>query len=269
MKVMEERFRETIGSVLKELGDDAFSCWFHCGGGEGSKRIPQISDAAYSFRTGYRDMFFSVMRDPIPSIVQDAEEKVALEIGYGGGRLIQAASRIFKRVIGVDVHDCREHVERVLDGLGVDNVELHQTDGRTLPLEDDSIDFVYSFIVFVHLSSPEVLQQYFREISRTLKPGGVASLYYGRPYSYRTASTKNRLVKRLYALAEPVAETLLLDLMKDGYRRFPNAAANSVSLAVTRRRMRQLSRSVGLRVLAQKSHRNWTQGFIVLRKPEA
>ncbi len=265
MKTMEDRFRTTISKVLNELGPDAFACWFYYGAGE-KNPVPGIQDAEYAFRSGFKEFFYSVTRDPIPQFLKNPEEKVALEIGYGGGRLVHAAAYMFKKVIGVDIHPCQAFVKEMLLTRGVANVELYETDGKSLPVSDHSVDFIWSFIVFVHLSSPEVLERYIDEAFRVLKPGGIASFYYGRPYSYRTKTSRNAFRKICYSLVEPFAELILLDLLQNGYRCFPEAQANGVSLMVSRRKMRYLARKKGFKILSQQSNKNWTQGFMVLQK---
>ena len=98
MNTMEERFRETLDRVMNELGPDAFSCWFYCGAGEKNIK-PRIQDIDLAFKSGFRDFYLSVLRHPVPMFLRDMENSVALEIGYGGGRLVNAASHLFKKVI--------------------------------------------------------------------------------------------------------------------------------------------------------------------------
>jgi ubiquinone/menaquinone biosynthesis C-methylase UbiE len=265
MKSMEERFKETLDRVMTELGPDAFTCWFYCGAGEKNIK-PRIQDIDQAFRSGFKDFYFSVLRYPVSTLLRNPENSVALEIGYGGGRLVHAASHLFEKVIGVDIHQYSDFVLSLLKSRHVENVYLYQSDGKTLPVDDQSVDFIYSFIVFVHLSSPMVLERYLSEISRILKPGGIASLYYGRPYSYRTRTSKNDLVKIAYSMIEPLAEFFILDLFGNGYRTFPNAEANGVSLMVSRRKMRKISKELGFEIVSQQNNRNWSQGLIVLRK---
>ncbi|MCZ6692276.1 MAG: class I SAM-dependent methyltransferase [Bacteroidetes bacterium] len=266
-KSMEERFRSSIQKALKELGPDGFACWFDCGAGE-TNPIPKIQDAEYAFRSGFKDFFFSITRYPVPRYLKNPEEKVGLEIGSGGGRLVYAASYIMKKVIGIDIHPCQAMVKEMINARGVENVELYETDGKTLPVSDQSVDFIWSFIVFVHLSSFEVLESYIEEAFRVLKPGGIASFYYGKPYSNRIRTSRNIIKKTFYFLVEPIAELILLDVPKSGYRSFPDAPANSVCLMVTRRKMRSLVRKKGFKILGQQSNWNWTQAHIVLQKPD-
>jgi SAM-dependent methyltransferase len=82
-------------------------------------------------------------------------EKVALEIGCGGGRLLAAASQYFRRVIGLDIHTRLDWVRQHLAGRGIQNCDVIRGDGATIPVPDHSVDFVYSFIVLHHLQSFE------------------------------------------------------------------------------------------------------------------
>ncbi|HEX5431280.1 MAG TPA: class I SAM-dependent methyltransferase [Bryobacteraceae bacterium] len=100
----------------------------------------------------------------------------ALEIGCGPGRLMRPMSRHFVEIHGVDVSD--EMIALAQEKLrDIPNAHPHATDGATLaPFADESFDFIYSFAVFQHIPSREVVYQYFREIRRALKTGGFARL---------------------------------------------------------------------------------------------
>jgi ubiquinone/menaquinone biosynthesis C-methylase UbiE len=102
----------------------------------------------------------------------------ALEIGCGPGRLMLPMSRHFAEIHGVDVSD--EMVARAKEMLkDVPNAQAHATDGASLKLfGDDFFDFVYSYAVFQHIPSREVVFDYMNEIRRVLKPGGFARLQF-------------------------------------------------------------------------------------------
>jgi ubiquinone/menaquinone biosynthesis C-methylase UbiE len=100
----------------------------------------------------------------------------ALEIGCGPGRLMRPMSRHFAEIHGVDVSD--EMIALAKEKLrDIPNAFPHVGDGSRLPMfADESIDFVYSYAVFQHIPSREVVLEYWREIRRVLKPGGWARL---------------------------------------------------------------------------------------------
>ena len=97
----------------------------------------------------------------------------ALEIGCGPGRLVKPLSRHFGEIHGVDVSDemIRLARERLAD---IPHAHFHATDGASLALfADDSFDFIYSYAVFQHIPSRDVVLEYMRETARVLKPGGI------------------------------------------------------------------------------------------------
>src|SRR5690348_9008940 len=102
------------------------------------------------------------------------EARRALEIGCGPGRLMRPMSRNFGELHGVDVSDemIRLANERF---AGASRFHLHLTNGADLaPLPADYFDYVYSYAVFQHIPSRDVVLGYFAEMRRVLKTGGIA-----------------------------------------------------------------------------------------------
>lgn len=101
-----------------------------------------------------------------------------LEIGPGGGRWTAELLRLEpRRIIAVDLTErCIELCRKRF--LREPRLELHRNDGRDLSfVADDTIDFIYSFDVFVHVEAPEI-DAYFGEFARVLRPGGRAAIHY-------------------------------------------------------------------------------------------
>jgi SAM-dependent methyltransferase len=97
----------------------------------------------------------------------------ALEIGCGPGRLMKSLSGRFGEIHGVDVSDemIRLARERLRD---IPNARVYTNNGASLAqFAAESLDFVYSYAVFQHIPSREVILEYIRETRRVLKPGGV------------------------------------------------------------------------------------------------
>lgn len=256
MSTMEERFVEAISTAHREGGPDAFFGWFDAD-----------ENLENSLKNGAYDFAVTVLRDPVPLHLTRLFDKTALEIGYGGGRLLHAAAHIFRDVIGVDIHPLPEVVDQMLRAQGVTNFALHKITGKDIPVPSGSIDFVYSHIVLLHLSGPEVFETYLSETFRVLKPGGIASLYYGRPFGSRTKMAPSRLAGSVYRALEPIAELALVDLPMQGYRCLPSGPANSISLMVSRRRVKQLALERGFEMLSLRTSPRWVQGHVVLRRP--
>lgn len=106
-----------------------------------------------------------------PTIPADARR--ALEIGCGPGRLMRLLSCDFAEMHGVDVSDemIRLARTRLAD---VPHARLHTTAGADLsPFLNDYFDFVYSYAVFQHIPSREVVFRYVSEARRVLKTGGI------------------------------------------------------------------------------------------------
>lgn len=104
---------------------------------------------------------------------RDPKKMRALEIGCGAGRMTRALASFFGEAHGVDVS--REMVERGRVLL-VDcpNAFLHHGSGADLRILGDlRFDFAFSFIVFQHIPSKGVIENYVREVSRLLRPGAV------------------------------------------------------------------------------------------------
>jgi ubiquinone/menaquinone biosynthesis C-methylase UbiE len=103
----------------------------------------------------------------------DTRTMRALEIGCGPGRLIKPLSRHFGEIYGVDVSDEMIHIarERLRD---IPHARVEATNGATLaPFADSSVDFIYSYAVFQHIPSRDVVLSYMLEAKRVLKPGGI------------------------------------------------------------------------------------------------
>jgi len=143
-----------------------------------------------AYQQGFWDLSFHVLKPKVLQHLGEPYKLNALEIGFGGGRLVHAASKFFERVYGVDIHDSFEQVESLLKERGVNNVKLLKGAGSNLPVPNDSIDFVFSFIVLQHLPYIETLESYISEVSRILKVGKPTILYFGyKPLLSRNAFT--------------------------------------------------------------------------------
>jgi len=131
----------------------------------------------------------------------------ALEIGCGVGRFTTALAQRFARVDAIDVSPTMLALAGRL-GLPA-NAHLHLGSGRDLSgLSDGAFDLAFSHLVFQHIAERSAIRSYLGELTRTLRPGGVAVLQFDtRPRS--AAATA------LHALPDP----LLPRLRRRGARR--------------------------------------------------
>src|SRR5580658_5491867 len=138
-------------------------------------------DAYYYVAFGRRDQddeeFFATASDVLRGLEAElkrlAGRQAALEIGCGPGRLMRPLARHFAEIHGVDVSDemIRMAAERLRE---TPHAHPHHGSGSDLALfADETFDFVYSYAVFQHIPSREVVFQYLREAWRVLKTGGI------------------------------------------------------------------------------------------------
>lgn len=102
-------------------------------------------------------------------------DHTAIEIGPGGGRWTRYMLG-FAKVYAVDYH------QPLLDELARNYKAPHlialKNNGTDFPgIASESIDFVFTFAVFVHFDLP-VIEAYLRSIRRVLKRDGQAVLHY-------------------------------------------------------------------------------------------
>lgn len=217
------RYVEAIHTA-RAAGDGAFQSWFN--------RSESVEE---SLRRGSWDFSVHILTPGVVRSLKDPGSLTALEIGYGGGRLAQAAASYFGHVVGIDVHEESDAVTALLAQRGRSNVELLRTDGRTVPLPNESVDFVYSFIVFQHLPTIETFKRYVEEIHRVLHVRGVAQLYYGR------LTSRNPLRR---------------------CREIPEATVNHTSLELAPRFVRRQCRDAGFAVVDSGiSYKNVPDGY--------
>ena len=103
-----------------------------------------------------------------------------MEIGSGLAYIIEAAVQSFKpkQIIGLDVSD--QMIEKAKARLKRDRVDqssisfLHY-DGVKIPLENESLDFIYSVATIQHIPKPYAYNL-FGEILRILKPKSYACI---------------------------------------------------------------------------------------------
>lgn len=130
-------------------------------------------------------------------------EGITLEIGPGHGRWTQALALRSARLHLVELSpNCLEACRKRFRDVG--HLIFHLTPGTELPgIEDASVDFVWSYDVFVHIE-PADIAAYLGEISRVLKPGGKCVIHHAaKSLSYLLARRLSRFVSpNLWSIVE-------------------------------------------------------------------
>lgn len=130
-----------------------------------------------------RDKFWKTGRNEVGLFLDrlklpDTTSWSMVEIGCGLGRMTHRFAERFGRVCALDVSP--EMLDRAKMQWGhLKNVDFVLGHGNDFPgVADQSIDFVFSFIVLQHVPDAQIVRDYLRETARVLKPGGLAHLQF-------------------------------------------------------------------------------------------
>ena len=97
-----------------------------------------------------------------------------IEIGCGAGRITRALARLFGEVHAVDVSgEMVGYAQQAVADLP--HAHAYQNNGMDLSVipDDKPFDFAFSTIVFQHIPSRDVIENYVREVCRLLRPGAL------------------------------------------------------------------------------------------------
>jgi SAM-dependent methyltransferase len=144
----------------------------------------QWSDEEF-FNSGMITLDEEILND-LPNVCGDKDPKDmrVLEIGCGAGRVTRAFAGFFGEVYAVDIS--REMVRQArLAVAGFPNAHVIHNNGKDLSAvrrnwwgrfgigEPLLMDFAFSIIVFQHIPSRRIIENYVREVHRLLRPGGL------------------------------------------------------------------------------------------------
>lgn len=127
--------------------------------------------------------FYASGRESVQQLIVDDAERICpgrelsslrvLEIGCGAGRMTRPLAETVAEVHGIDVSG--EMIKRAHLALEAhDNAFVYHGDGAGLDaVEARDFDLAFSYIVFQHIPTIEVIEAYVRDVAKRLKPGGV------------------------------------------------------------------------------------------------
>lgn len=116
------------------------------------------------FETPLGKKIFESEKRAIESLIENGENKLALDLGIGTGLFTQILRERGFRVIGVDIS---EEMLKIARKRGFEVIKHDFND--PLPFENDSFDFVFSMTSIEFLKDPKPL---FNETKRVLKKDG-------------------------------------------------------------------------------------------------
>jgi SAM-dependent methyltransferase len=137
------------------------------------------------YRTGAAEMEEQILND-LENVCQgkDPKDMRVLEIGCGAGRMTRAMASFFGQVYAVDISS--EMVRLARAALRhFPNARVFRNNGKDLSVvrkhwwdrlgfgERLQLDFAFSVIVFQHIPSREIVENYVCEVNRLLRPGGL------------------------------------------------------------------------------------------------
>jgi SAM-dependent methyltransferase len=134
----------------------------------------------------------------LPRIKDCLPASTILEIGPGYGRWTHYLKDYCDRLLIVD--RASQCIEACRHRFAVDpRVTGYVNQGGSLEMiEDTSLDFVFSFDVFVHIKR-EIVEEYLSELARTLKPGGRGFIHHSNLGAY-AGSLRDKLPSFLQKL---------------------------------------------------------------------
>lgn len=104
---------------------------------------------------------------------RDPRQMQVIEIGCGAGRLTRALAKVFGEVHAVDISG--EMVAAATRAVAdFPNAHVYQNSGCDLAvIPAGQYDFAYTAIVFQHIPSRDIIENYVREVHRLLRPGAL------------------------------------------------------------------------------------------------
>lgn len=137
-----------------------------------------------------------------------------LEIAPGFGRCTQFLLSLCNELTLVDLaENCIEACRKRFESYS--RVKYFVNDGKSLDMiEDDSVDFVFSWDSLVHAES-DVLQAYVKQLSLKLRPGGCGFIHHSNMASFKNPETGELTIENRHWRATSMSAELFREYCRD------------------------------------------------------
>ena len=131
--------------------------------------------------SGDNDVQRFILQDTSLKSIINFKEASILEIGCGNGRMTEFLARSFKRVYAVDISPKMIELGK-LKFASLKNIDFFVGDGLHYLIPNNTVDLVFSYIVFQHFPTMGMVLENMGEVKRVLKSGGLAKIQFrGKP----------------------------------------------------------------------------------------
>jgi SAM-dependent methyltransferase len=173
--------------------------------------------ASTDLSAGFQE--WSLLKSHLRQIGLD-QMHTCMELGCGSGRLTNALAQDFAVVHAFDVSPHRLAItERVPNSK---NIVFHLLQTPIIPLPDGTCDLCISTHVLQHVSDLSVVENYFREMSRILRSGGIALIHVPVIGAHDlTGNLSGVALRRGKEIVKEMALAITRGLIRVGVRRLP------------------------------------------------
>ena len=127
-----------------------------------SKRFTKQSSAYATFRPEYPRSLFEFLSGKVKS------NQLAWDCATGTGQAARSLSQYFDQVIATDIS-----LSQINEASGEDNIIFKEASAEKSPLQSESVDLI-TIAQAIHWFD---LDQFYKEVDRVLKPGGLISAW--------------------------------------------------------------------------------------------
>ncbi|KKS44913.1 hypothetical protein A2567_02015 [Candidatus Azambacteria bacterium RIFOXYD1_FULL_42_11] len=166
LKKLTERFQKIKWDILAKINPNYFIY----------SRIKDNDENKYA-DSGREDVQELIINDDILKSKMNFSDACTAEIGCGNGRMTRFIAESFKKVYALDISSRMINLawERLKN---FNNIEFFVTNGNRLRVQDNTVDLVFSYIVFQHFPTRSMIEDNLREIRRILKNNGIAKIQF-------------------------------------------------------------------------------------------